>query len=318
MNNAFMNPHFKKNPETHKRNVLFGTGLVLIAAFLLIILLFFAFSMFSTSLMGKCVAVVDIDVPLSVEGVPSTLFSSGVLGSEELANTIDGINARDDVGAVVFVFNSPGGSVVATREVYQSMEELEKPKVAYFREVAASGAYYIASGTDYIISDPDALTGSIGVIATFTEMSGLFEKIGVNVTSITSGEHKDIGSPYRVMSDDERQILQTVVDEVFSEFKSVVIENRKGALDLAKFEEVADGRILTGRQAVVVGLVDQVGTKKDAIIKAAQLSGMEAESIDDVRVCPISTSGEEGGLFSAEAFFEFLKLKSGLPELSYK
>ena len=274
--------------------------------------------MFSTSLMGKCVAVVDIDVPLSVEGVPSTLFSSGVLGSEELANTIDGINARDDVGAVVFVFNSPGGSVVATREVYQSMEELEKPKVAYFREVAASGAYYIASGTDYIISDPDALTGSIGVIATFTEMSGLFEKIGVNVTSITSGEHKDIGSPYRVMSDDERQILQTVVDEVFSEFKSVVIENRKGALDLAKFEEVADGRILTGRQAVVVGLVDQVGTKKDAIIKAAQLSGMEAESIDDVRVCPISTSGEEGGLFSAEAFFEFLKLKSGLPELSYK
>lgn len=318
MVNVIMYPANKKSSDNSRFKVLIGTAGVLIFAFFAIIALFFVFSLFSSSVMGKCVAVVDIDMELTTEGAEPSLFSYGVLGSEEMASVIRNLNERDDVGAIVFVINSPGGSVVATREVYDAVQELDKPKVSYFREVAASGAYYVATGTDYIISDPDALTGSIGVIATFTQMGDLFEKLGVNVTSVTSGNHKDMGSSYRNMTQEERQIFQNLVDEVYAEFRGVVLENRRGKLDMAKFDEVTDGRILTGRQAVAVGLVDELGTKRDAILKAAELAGMPEDSIDDVSICPISTNGEEGGLFSAEAFINLFKMASNKPSLNYK
>lgn len=313
-----MEPLLRRHPARPSGILIFGTGVVLVLIFIALVLLFFAFSALSPSLTGKCVAVVDINAPLTVEGEAPSLFAAGYPGSEELAGAIEGINKRDDVGAVLFVFNSPGGSVVATREVYGAVKGLNKPKVAYFREVAASGAYYTATGTDYIVSDPDALTGSIGVIATVTEMGGLLEKIGVNVTAIKSGEHKDIGSPYRNMTSDEEKILQSLIDEVYDEFRSVVVENRKGRLDMARFNEVSDGRVLSGRQALRVGLVDALGTKKDAIMKAAELGGMEASSAEDVRLCPIETAAEKGGLFSVESILSRLQSQSGLPALSYK
>ncbi len=314
-----MEPHFRKRPTRPKSALIISTGIVLLLTFLLVVLLFFLFSSLAPLLTGKCVAVVELDMPFTAEGAPYTLLDPGYLGSEELAVLIESINERDDVGAVVFVVNSPGGSVVATREVYNAVHELEKPKVAYFREIAASGAYYVASGTDYIISDPDALTGSIGVVATSAEMSGLLEKIGVNVTTITSGRHKDIGSPYRNMTSEEEQILQALVDEVYEEFRAVVVENRRGRLNMALFDEVTDGRILSGRQAAKVGLVDKIGTKKDAIMKAADLANMSYETYNDIRVCPVSTSvADNPALLSAESFLSILQAKSGVPELSYK
>jgi protease-4 len=208
--------------------------------------------------------------------------------------------------------------VVATREVYYSVDSLNKPSVSYFREVAASGAYYVASGTDYIISDPDALTGSIGVIATFTEMQGLFEKLGINVTVVKSGQYKDIGSPYRNMTDEEKAIMQSLVDEVYQEFRGIVLENRGDRLNRIKFDEVADGRILSGRQAESVGLVDEVGTKKDAIMKAAELGGISAERPEDVRICQVSTGATDAGLFSMEGLLRGLQASAGTPSISYK
>jgi protease IV len=309
---------FKKPPARPSGVLLLGTGAILVIAFLALVILFFVFSSLTPALMGRCVAVVDINNELVVDGTPASLFSAGTPGSEQIANMIEGINKRDDVGAVLFVVNSPGGSVVATREIYNAVKGLNKPKVAYFRETAASGAYYVSSGTDYIISDPDALTGSIGVIATFTELSGLLDKLGVNVTSITSGPHKDIGSSYRNMTADERQILQSLIDEVYGEFRSVVLENRKGRLDLSKFDNVSDGRILSGRQALKVGLVDAVGTKKDAIMKAAELAGMDAASADDVRLCPVTMTSQDAGLFSADAFIRSLEARTPAPSLNYK
>lgn len=298
--------------------LILGTGLLLIVAFFALILLFFLVSSLTPTLVGKCVAVVDINQPLTIEGSSSSLFSSGVASSEQIAKTIEDLNKRDDVGAVVIVFNSPGGSVVATREIYQSIEGLNKPSVAYFREVAASGAYYAATGTDYIISDPDALTGSIGVIATFTQMQGLFDKLGLNVTVVKSAQHKDIGSPYRNMTTEEYEIMQTLINEVYDEFKSVVIENRGSKLDMTKFQNITDGRILSGRQALKVGLVDQLGNKKDAIMKAAELSGIEVTSIDDVRVCPAPTIISESGLFGLDSFIQKLQSGSSTPQISYK
>jgi protease-4 len=292
--------------------LLLGTALVLITVFVAIVALFFAFSSLVPSFTGKCVAVVNLNQEIALEGAAPSLFSAGSPGSEEIAQSIRALGKRDDVGAVLFVVNSPGGSVVATREIYDAVKGLGKPKVAYFREVAASGAYYIATGTDYIISDPDALTGSIGVVATFTDLSGLMEKIGVNVTAITSGQHKDMGSEFRDMTPEEQAIMQALINEIYAEFRSVVIENRRGRLDMAKFDEAADGRIMSGRQAAKIGLVDEVGSKRDAILKAAELANISAGSADDVRLCPVSSLPQEGGLFSADSIVRQLEAKAGL------
>lgn len=306
------------NNSRKKTTLIVGTGVLLIVIFLAMVLMFFIFSSFSNVLVGQCVAVVDINNELTIEGVPPSLFDPGLPSSEEIAYAIKDLDSREDVGAVVLVMNSPGGSVVATREIYDSVNGLDKPSVAYFREVAASGAYYVATGTDYIVSDPDALTGSIGVVATMAQMSGLLEKIGVNVTTVKSGEYKDIGSPFRNASEREIAIMQGVVDEIYQEFRSVILVNRKGRLDLEKFDEVSDGRILTGRQAKKVGLVDELGNKEDAILKAAQLAGIPAESIDDVRVCYVSTMSTEGGLFSAQGILRSIEAGSQVPSVSYK
>jgi protease-4 len=314
-----MQPEMRKRPARSPLGLIVGTGILLILAFAILIGLFFALSALTPSIVGKCVAVVDINMPITVEGSPPSIFGGeGFPGSEELAATIESINARDDVGAVLFVFNSPGGSVVATREVYSAVKDLNKPSVSYFREVAASGAYYIASGTDYIVSDPDALTGSIGVIATFENFEGLLEKLGVNVTAIKSGPHKDIGSPYRNMTENESAIMQALINEVYDEFRSIVLENRGNKLDRARFDEVTDGRILSGRQAYKVGLVDQLGSKKDAIMKAAELGGIEASVVEDVRICPLPTSVSDGGLFSVESLVRSLGLKYSKVSINFQ
>lgn len=313
-----MEPYRQPRPERSSTSLLLGTALVLIVVFFAIVLMFFAFSSFVPSITGKCVAEVDIDQELAVDGVQPSLLSPGVPGSADIGNAIRGLNSRDDVGSVLLVVNSPGGSVVATHDIYDAVKSLNKPSVAYFRETAASGAYYLSSGTDYIISDPDALTGSIGVITTLTDLSGLLDKLGVNVTSITSGPHKDIGSEFRNMTPEERVILQTIVNQTYDEFRSIVVENRKGKLNMTAFDEVSDGRVLSGRQALAVGLVDQVGSQRDALLKAAQLANITAETADDVRVCQVTTlpSGG-GGLFSAESILRALQEKSGV-SISYR
>ena len=275
---------------------------LLAAGFLILIALVFALSSSGWSPLffgnGKCIAVITIDQEISIEGASPSIFSEGNAGSEEIANLIYDINKREDIAGVLFVINSPGGGVVATREIYSAVKELKKPKVAYFREVAASGGYYISSGMDYIISDPNAITGSIGVIATFTDMSGLFDKVGLNTTAIKSGLHKDIGSPARPMTPEERDILNSIINETFGEFKSIVMENRKNKLNMEKFEQVLDGRILSGRQAKEVGLVDELGSKRDAIKKVAELSGLPK---DDPRTCQIKLHEEQKGLFGLES-----------------
>jgi protease-4 len=305
----------RKRPES---SLVVSTGLLLVLAFLAVILLFFIFASLTPSLIGPCVAVVDINVPLTVEGGEPTLFDRGYPSSEDLARTIDSLDDREDVGAVLLVVNSPGGTVVASGEVYDAVKGLDKPKVAYFREVAASGAYYVAAGTDYIVSDPNALTGSIGVISTTVQMSGLLDKLGVNVTSITSGPYKDIGSFSRNMTPDEREILQQLVDEIYLEFRGVVLENRKGRLDMELFDNVTDGRILSGRQAYKAGLVDELGNHDDALMKAAKLANITAESPDDVRVCYVPTDYQEGGLFSMEALLRTMLFESSSPSIYYK
>ncbi|MEM4366548.1 MAG: signal peptide peptidase SppA [Candidatus Anstonellales archaeon] len=239
---------------------------------------------------GKCVAVIKIDQEITTEGEKG-IFGPLSLGSDEIAAVIKDVDERDDVGAVLFVVNSPGGSVVGSREIYLAVEQMKKPKVVYMREVAGSGAYYISAPADYIYADPNTLTGSIGVVATFTDLSRLFEMLGINMTSITSGDMKDIGSPSRPMTEKERAIVQGIVDEVFQDFKGVVLKHRGNKLNMEKFNEVLDGRILTGRQAKAIGLIDDTGTMEDAIKKAMELGGIEERNICEIDMAEQSMLG---------------------------
>ncbi|MBN2478533.1 signal peptide peptidase SppA [Candidatus Micrarchaeota archaeon] len=285
---------------------------------LIALLLIFVFFLFTTylipAIIAPSIAVVNINIPIIAEDVPSSVFSDGVPGSETIAKKIKEIDADPEIGAVVFVINSGGGSVVGTREIYDAIKEMKKPKVAYFREVAASGGYYISLPADYIISEPYAITGSIGAITTMAEMSELFDMAGINVTTITSGEEKDMGSSYRPLSGKDKEILQSIVDQAFEDFKSKIIMHRGEKLNMPKFNEAADGRILSGLQAEEIGLVDETGSKKDAINKAAELAGIEGEP----RIVEIEFIIEQKGLFEVSTLFNSLVRNYNEASLSYR
>ena len=141
--------------------------------------------------------------------------------------------------------------------------------------VAASGGYYIACASDLIIANPGTITGSIGVLMEFTNIEELFKKIGIKGVVIKSGEHKDIGSPFREMTPEEKQIVQGVIDNVHHQFVQAVAEGRK--MDREKVVQIADGRILTGEQAKQIGLVDRIGNLQDAIDIVATMVGIEGK-----------------------------------------
>ena len=289
---------------------------VLGGIFLAAVLIILFYSLGSYSPLEGCVGIISINGPIVSQDMPASLFSDEVKGSETLASEIGAADGRSEVKSVLVLIDSPGGSVVASREVYGAVHSLSKPTVSYIRELGASGGYYVAAGTGYIISNPDAIVGSIGARATFADMSGLFGKLGYNETSVKSGAMKDMGSPSRPLTPDELAVIQSIVDESFSEFKDAVVKGRGSKLNAALFQQALDARIMTGRQAKLAGLVDSLGSKKDAIKKAAELGGIKS---DDPRLCELSSTKGERGLFSSfsSQAFDFLAKSVGAPRLLY-
>jgi len=145
--------------------------------------------------------------------------------------------------------------------------------VASMGTVAASGGYYIAVAADRILANPGTLTGSIGVIMQMANFHELLEKIGVKSVVVKSGKFKDLGSPFRPMSEEDRQVLESVMNDTLNQFIEAVADGR--SMDSAEVEQLADGRIFTGRQAKSVLLVDEIGDLHDAIKLAGELSGIE-------------------------------------------
>ena len=183
------------------------------------------------------------------------------------------------VKAIVLRIDSPGGGVVPSQEIHDAVKRVKnksnKAVIASMGTVAASGGYYIAAATDRIIANPGTLTGSIGVIMEMANFEGLMKKVGVEGVVIKSGRFKDVGSPIRKMSEEERKLLQSVMDDVHHQFIQAVADGR--SLDVAEVEPLADGRIYTGRQAKEARLVDELGDLDDAIHIAADIAGMEGE-----------------------------------------
>lgn len=183
------------------------------------------------------------------------------------------------VRAVVLRIDSPGGIVGATQEIYSEVRRVsrKKPVVASCGSIAASGGYYVAVATDRIVANPGTITGSIGVIMKFANAQELFGKIGVKTNVLKSGEFKDIGSTAREMTAKEKAMVQTVIDDVHTQFVQVVCDGRK--LSKERVAELADGRIFSGRQAVSLGLMDKLGNMEEAIDQARQMARIEGEPV---------------------------------------
>jgi protease-4 len=194
--------------------------------------------------------------------------SSGII--EELQQYLE----DDGVKAIILRIDSPGGGVGPAQEIHREILKikLKKKVVTSMGSVAASGGYYIACASDLIVANPGTITGSIGVIMQFSNLEELLKKIGIKGVVIKSGEHKDIGSPFREMTPEEKKIMQEVLDNVHQQFIQAVAEGRK--LDRSKVVQIADGRILTGEQAKNLGLVDKMGNLQDTIDITAKLVGI--------------------------------------------
>lgn len=184
---------------------------------------------------------------------------------------------REDetVRAVVLRIDSPGGAVAPSQEVFRAVQKTarEKKVVASMGAVAASGGYYAAAGCDGIVANAGSLTGSIGVIMGFTNLRELLDKIGLVPVVIKSGAYKDIGSPVRPMTDEERALLQRLSDQIHRQFIRDVARGRK--MDEERVAALADGRIYTGAEARELGLVDRLGNLEDAVAWAGELGGIE-------------------------------------------
>jgi protease-4 len=186
--------------------------------------------------------------------------------------------AKDDsVKAIVVRLNTPGGGVGPSQEIHEEIRKIRGKKVivASMGSLAASGGYYIACAADKIYANPGTITGSIGVVMNFVNVKELIDKVGVKGFAIKSGDFKDIGSPVREMNPQERALLQSVIDNVHSQFVNAVAEGR--GLERDAVRAIADGRILSGEQAKGLGLVDMLGNLEDAVAEAGKMAKIEGE-----------------------------------------
>lgn len=202
----------------------------------------------------------------------------GIYDSRRLIEDMEQMVGDPGIRAIVLRVESPGGGVAPSQEIFQYIQGVQAqgvPLVVSMGSVAASGGYYIACSADTIIANPGTLTGSIGVIMSFTNLEGLFGKLGMDFEVIKSGTYKDVGSYSRQMTDEERALLQETIDDIHAQFVEAVAEGR--GMDHDDVAALADGRIFSGRQALEAGLVDRLGTLEDAIDVAARMGGIEGE-----------------------------------------
>ena len=249
-----------------RKRILIGLGVIIA-----LLVFFFSALFFIGRSMGRPgrFAFGDKIAVVEISGVITQ--SSGII--EEIHQYLE----DEGVKAIILRIDSPGGGVGPSQEIHREVLKVKTRKkvVTSMGSVAASGGYYIACASDLIVANPGTITGSIGVLMEFTNIEELFKKIGIKGVVLKSGEHKDIGSPFREMTPDEKKIIQEVIDNVHQQFIQAVAEGRK--MDHSKVAQIADGRILTGEQAKQAGLVDQIGNLQDAIDTTAKLVGIEGK-----------------------------------------
>lgn len=191
---------------------------------------------------------------------------------------LDEARADSEVKAVVLRIETPGGAVGASQEIYRAIRLTDsvKPVVASVVNLGASGGYYAAVGARTIFANPGSLTGSIGVITQSVDAHLLLEKIGISQETVKSGEFKDAGSPFRAMTSREKALFQSMIDDVYEQFRGVVAERRH--IPASALDTLADGRVLSGRQAWAAHLVDSLGSFSDAVACAKRLAKLPVDA----------------------------------------
>ena len=200
-----------------------------------------------------------------------------IIDDQDYLESLSKIKEDKQVKAVVVRIDSPGGAVGPSQEIYSELRKLNKdmPVIASIGSVGASGGYYIACAARKIFANPGTITGSIGVVAEFASYEKLLEWAKVDVEVIKSGKYKDVGSPFREMTDEDREYMQGLMNSVYTQFKSAVAESRN--LDMAEVDKIADGKVFTGEQAKQLKLIDETGTMNDAIDLAAKTAGIKGQ-----------------------------------------
>lgn len=248
---------------------------------------------------GKAkVLLIEVSGMISSQEGDGLIPSPGMLAhlKEELTRA-----AKDDnIKAVVVRINSPGGTVTASDIIHHELKAFKAsrkiPVVASIMDVGASGGYYIAAAADAVYAHPSTVTGSIGVIMLTVNARGLLEKVGLEATAVTSGPRKDMGSPFRAMTPEERAIFQELIDSMYQRFLTVVQEGRP-KLTMEQIKKLADGRVYTGEQAKAAGLVDEIGYLEDAVEAVKKQAGLT-----EARVVMYRRPGEYSNNVYSKAF----------------
>lgn len=208
------------------------------------------------------VAVIPVKGVIMVEQ-SGGFFSEDSASSAEVMEFIKKADDNPRIKAIIFDINSPGGSAVASDEIANAIKNTNKTTVAVIREVGASGGYWVASACDYVVANRMSITGSIGVIASYLQFSGLMNDYNVTYERLVSGKYKDLGSPYKELTVDERKLFEKKLDMIHDFFVDEVAKNRK--LSKKDVSAIATGEFFLGTEAKELGLVDVLGNKEDAI-----------------------------------------------------
>ncbi|RJQ27665.1 MAG: signal peptide peptidase SppA [Peptococcaceae bacterium] len=262
-----------------KRRLVAGFILGAVVFFLILTVVLLPAARFRTETVagGGEIGIIHID-GIIAGGKSGGGFLGNQVSSEEITARLREAAKNPRLKAVVIRINSPGGTASASQEISTEVARLKqagKKVVVSMGDMAASGAYWIAAGADQIVANPATITGSIGVIIETQNMQSLFGKIGLSMETFKSGPHKDMGSPSRPVTPEERVIFQSMIDDIYDQFINVVAKGR--GMETAAVKTLADGRVFTGQQAKELGLVDQLGNYYDAVSLAARLAGISGE-----------------------------------------
>ncbi|REJ71738.1 MAG: signal peptide peptidase SppA [Planctomycetota bacterium] len=230
------------------------------------------------------IAIVHVEGAIQLgEAQPSMLGIVEGAFSEPIRRTLDQVAEDDDVKAVVLRVNSPGGSAVASEVILNATKRVasRKPIVVSMGDVAGSGGYYVACGSERIYADRATITGSIGVVAGKVVTTDMWARIGINFHPIERGENADIFSSSAPFDEEQRQLLQDWMTEVYDVFKGHVVDIRGDRLT-KPIDELAGGRVYTGEQALELGLVDEIGGLEEAITYVAEEAGLEEYEVRSV------------------------------------
>ncbi len=289
-----------------RRNLVLG---ILVGGFIFLFLLFFVIGI--VSMMGREDGWSGFGDKLAIVEIEGT-----ILESEQAVSNLREYADNSSVKGILVRINSPGGVVAPSQEIYDEILRIRDdglPVVVSMGSVAASGGYYIACAGDRVFANPGTLTGSIGVILQYPVVKELMDKIGIQYQTIKTGRVKDVGSPFREPDQADIEMLSAAMEDVHAQFVNVVAERRE--LDPDSVRTLADGSIFTGRQAMELGLVDELGSYEDALEYLADIADLDG---DFSRLKPRERS--ELTIFDllGEAALDYLdEIRTGGPQLMY-